>query len=242
MDEAAEQQKALTIPEVPLPTGPLPWDRLPGEKPAAFEAFRRYRDMPSARRTIKGLNDRFVAERDRAEEMGKFHNVPSTSMVTLAKWRGEYHWETRARQWDDEVDRAWQTEQLTAVRDASRRQWEASRELQDVGRDALGYIDPVDLAKRFPQEVRRYITEGAEMERSLLDMDKKEDEKSGQSSPTVVIQLIEQLVQQIDINTLPALPVSAEALAIAERAVIANKVTDTVEGEYTEVTDNKKNE
>lgn len=216
----------------PTPTSVqhFPWDRLPGEPSAAFEAFRRYRDMPSARRTIKGLNDRFVAERDRAEEQGKFHNVPATSEVTLRKWQREYHWDTRAAQWDDEIDRAWQTEQLTAVRDASRRQWEASRDLQETGQEALTYIDPVDLAKRFPQEVRRFITEGAEMERVLLDMNRKDEDDSKQSSPTVIIQLIEQLVQQIDIKNLPALPASA-------RALIAN----TVEGEYTEVASNADN-
>jgi len=175
-----------------------PWDRQPGEPNAAWEAFRRYRDMPSTQRNIRRLAGAIEQEREEAEESG-IAPIPVGDYAALARWSREYNWVERASAWDAEVDRVWQEEQFEAVREAARRQWENSKKLQEKGIVALEYISAEQLAERFPQEVRRYITEGAEMERKLLGMDKKE-ESAAMGNPILVIQVVEKLEKQLREN------------------------------------------
>jgi len=134
-----------------------PWDRLPGEKDAPWEAFRRYRDMPSSKRNLTALKTILIKERNAAEEAGEYDNVPTIRYATLNDWAKEYNWVQRTAAWDAEVDRVWQEESKLAIRDAARRHWENSVELQNVGKLALQFINPKTLAEKAPQEVRRFI-------------------------------------------------------------------------------------
>lgn len=195
----------------PKPTKHSPWDRLPGEQDAAWEAYRRYRDMPSSKRNLTALKTILIKERDAAEETGDFDNVPTIRYLTLSRWSKEYNWVQRTAAWDAEVDKAWQEESLLAVREAARRHWENSKELQRVGRLALAFVDPKTLAEKAPQEVRRFITEGSEMERETLGVNDKQGTEQA-SNAVLVIQIVERLEAQL---------LGKENLAI--------------EGEYTEV-------
>jgi len=173
-----------------------PWDRLPGEQDAAWQAFRRYRDMPSSKRNLTALQTILTKERNAAEEAGEFDNVPTVRYITLSNWSKEYNWVQRTAAWDIEIDKVWQEESLLAVREAARRHWENSKELQHVGKLALALIDPKILAEKFPQEVRRFITEGGEMERKTLGIDEKEGTEQA-SNAVLVIQIVEKLEKQL---------------------------------------------
>ncbi len=182
----------LTVPDIKHNL----WDRLPGEQDAAWQAYRRYRNMPSSKRNLTALKTILIGERDAAEETGDFDNVPTVRYLTLSKWSKEYDWVQRTAAWDAEIDKVWQEESLLAVRDAAKRHWENSKELQRVGRLALKLINPRTLAEKFPQEVRHFIIEGGEEERAALGVDKKE---SGEqvSTAILVIQIVERLERQL---------------------------------------------
>lgn len=199
---------------LPVPQQHKPWDRLPGEKDAPWEAYRRYRDMPSSKRNLTALKTILIKEKDAAEDTGDFDNVPTIRYATLNDWAQKYNWVMRTAAWDAEVDRVWQEESLLVVREAARRHWENSKELQKVGRLALAFIDPKTLAEKSPQEVRRFITEGGEMERKTLGIDEKEAAQQQANSPILIIQVVERLVKQL-----------------------AGSSTLTLEGEFKEVED-----
>jgi len=192
-----------------------PWDRLPGEQDAAWQAFRRYRDMPSSKRNLTALKTILINERNAAEEAGDFDNVPTIRYPTLNNWSKEYNWVQRTAAWDIEIDRVWQEESLLAVRDAARRHWENSKELQRVGKLALAFIDPETLAEKAPQEVRRFITEGSDMERKTLGVDDKEGTEQA-SNAVLVIQIVERLEKQLMGNANPALEGDFKLLEDAE--------------------------
>lgn len=206
----------LVIPEpTSIPIKHNPWDRLPGEQDAAWEAYRRYRDMPSSKRNLTALKTILIKERDAAEESGDFDNVPTIRYPTLSNWSKEYNWVTRTAAWDIEIDRVWQEESLLAVRDAARRHWENSKELQRVGKLALAFIDPETLAEKAPQEVRRFITEGSDMERKTLGVDDKEGSEQA-SNAVLVIQIVEKLEKQLLGSANPALEGEFRQLEDAE--------------------------
>ena len=172
------------------------WDRQPGETNASWEAFRRYRDMPSSRRTITALQRMFENERAAAEDEGDMDNVPSVQYATLNEWANRYNWAIRVAAWDAEIDRVWQEESFAAIKEAAKRHWATSISMQEKGSIALKLIDPADLAASNPQEVRRLIEAGVNMERKALGMDKEEPSKDV-GNAILVIQIVEQLEKQM---------------------------------------------
>ena len=192
----------LTVESIPIKHNP--WDRSPGESDAAWEAYRRYRNMPSSKRNITALKTILVKERDAAEDAGEFDNVPTIRYPTLNSWAQEYHWVQRTAAWDAEVDRVWQEEGKLAIRDAARRHWESGVELQNVGKAALQFINPGTLAEKAPQEVRRFIETGTDIERKALGMSEKETQQVA-GNAVLIIQIVEQLEKQLMGNNTPIL-------------------------------------
>lgn len=216
----------LTIPETPVQHNP--WDRFPGESDAAWEAYRRYRDMPSSKRNITALKTILIKERDAAEEQGDFDNVPTIRYLTLSNWAKEYNWVRRTAAWDMEIDKVWQEESKLAVRDAARRHWENSVELQNVGKLALKFISPETLAEKSPQEVRRFITEGGDMERKALGMDNQERQQTV-GNAVLIIQIVEQLEKQLMGDNTPA--IEAEFIEVEEVEEVETEEVEEVEEE-----------
>jgi len=175
---------------------PKPWDRLPGEKDAPWEAFRRFRDMPSSKRNLTALTTIFKNERADAEDNDRSDNVPTLRYGTLNDWAKQYNWAIRVASWDAEIDRVWQEESKSVIREAARRHWENGVELQEVGRTALAYINPKLLAESSPQEVRHFLESGQKMEREALGMDRKDEEK-GSTNAVIIIQMVEQLEERL---------------------------------------------
>ena len=194
----------LEVSVVPVPIEHNPWDRSPGESDAAWEAYRRYRDMPSSKRNLTALKTTLIKEREVAEEQGDFDNVPTIRYLTLSGWAKEYNWIRRTAAWDAEIDKVWQEESKLAIREAARRHWENSVELQNVGKLALSFINPETLAEKSPQEVRRFITEGGDMERKALGMSEKETQQVA-GNAILIIQIVEQLEKQLMGSNTPVL-------------------------------------
>ena len=192
----------IVIPGHPIPesANPVvkhnPWDRLPGEQDAAWEAYRRYRNMPSSKRNLTALKTILIKERDAAEESGDFDNVPTVRYLTLSRWSKEYNWAERTAAWDAETDKAWQDETLLVIREAARRQWENSKELQRVGMLALQLINPQTLADKFPQEVRHFIIDGGEQEQAILGVDEKDGQEQT-NSPIFLIKMVGLLEERL---------------------------------------------
>lgn len=177
-----------------LPANPQhnPWDRLPGETNASWEAFRRYRDMPSSKRSVSNLQRMFAQEQYVAEDAGEIDNIPTVSYSTLNEWANRYDWAVRVASWDAEIDRVFQEEKFAVIKEAAHRHWETSLVMQEKGNIALRSIDPAELAASDPQEVRRLIEAGVNMERKTLGMDKEEPSKEI-GNAVLVIQIVEQL-------------------------------------------------
>lgn len=199
-----------------------PWDRLPGEQDAAWQAFRRYRDMPSSKRNLTALQTILTKERNAAEDAGEFDNVPTIRYGTLNDWAKEYNWVQRTAAWDAEIDRVWQEESKLAIREAARRHWESSIELQNIGKLALKFVDPATLAEKAPQEVRRFIETGIDLERKTLGMDAKEDTEHANSA-ILVIQVVEQLEKQL--MSKEASMIDGEFKEVTTKEAITKEVT-----------------
>lgn len=83
-----------------------PWDRLPGESDAAWEAFILFRDMGLSRSLPQ------VAQRLRK------------SRQLMHRWSARHDWNRRAATWDEAQDRVRTQEALDAQRDAVRQMFE----------------------------------------------------------------------------------------------------------------------
>jgi len=169
-----------------------PWAPLPGESAKAFEAFRIYRDMPPVKRNTHALLIHLLRLRDNED-----FTPPATREETLRGWRDDYRWDERALSWDVELDKIWRDEKSAAVKEAARRQVYEAQMLQEVGMAALGEVSTVELSEN-PQEVRRYITEGADMERTILGMDKKKED-SGPTiyNPIMIVRMAEEMEERL---------------------------------------------
>lgn len=82
-----------------MPNQPLPWERQPTESADAWSAFRAYRDLPPAERSLSRIASEIVAE-----STGKVRQPDSVRRL-LARWSSQHNWQDRTRDWDREVDR-----------------------------------------------------------------------------------------------------------------------------------------
>lgn len=112
---------------IDIPTGPTnrlkkiaigavnPWDRTDAESTQAWEAFRYFRDMGSARTLVAVWKD-FELNED-----------------TVARWSARHTWRMRATAWDIHLDQIAQKEFEAEAETMGRRQAKIGMSLQSVG-------------------------------------------------------------------------------------------------------------
>lgn len=87
-----------------------PWERQPGESAKAYQAFKAYRDMPPAERSVrKSGGDSKGTARERR----------------FLGWSSEFRWVERAAAWDGHLDRIRQAERIRSIRQAERQNQKA---------------------------------------------------------------------------------------------------------------------
>lgn len=123
------------------------WERLPGETPMGFEAFKHFRELGTGR------------------SLTKLVEAHGHSINSVKGWSKNWAWQVRARAWDDEQDRlrdVWlQNERKKAVE----RHVRISQALSSKALQALASLDPT---KMNATEVIRWAEVSVKMEREAL--------------------------------------------------------------------------
>ena len=120
------------------------WERQDGESGKAYEAFAVYRDM-GATRTVSAV----------ARQLRK-------SRALVDRWRRQWNWAERVRDYDRELERAAHEEALKAVREMSRRHIGMAVRMQTKALEALNGLN---TKKMRPKDVVALIHEGTKLER-----------------------------------------------------------------------------
>ena len=120
-----------------------PWERQPGESAQAYEAFDTYLKMGADRSCRK------VAQK------------LSKSDTIIRRWSSTWHWQERCRAYDNELKRQELIEAQKATKLMQERQIKTAMLLQKKAVQALDQLDISDLT---PQEILRFISEGAKLE------------------------------------------------------------------------------
>jgi hypothetical protein len=124
------------------------WDRRAGEPARAYAAFRIYRDLPPAQRTIAT-----VAEQVKG------------SVRSANRWAVDWRWRQRADAWDDACHRIDDQERLEAIRSMHSMHRRAGRAAIVKAVQALGLMEPHEMP---PNLIARLLELGAKLERSTL--------------------------------------------------------------------------
>lgn len=121
------------------------WERLPGESPAAFEAFRRYRDMPASSRSIDsssaadGIKNTAGGSRKRARS-------------SLFKWSSRFRWLERVGAFDDHRDRLLRLERDRVALELVRRRQTLEAERFDLWkRHTERLLEDYEQARKMPR-------------------------------------------------------------------------------------------
>jgi hypothetical protein len=116
------------------------FQRLPGESGPAFQAFRSYRELGSARST-----------RRVAQELGK-------SKALVQRWSSRWRWQERIHAWEDEQDRRRESD-LRAVEEMARRHATIACAAQERVVERLAALTADDLAAMsFGELVKAFAT------------------------------------------------------------------------------------
>jgi len=135
------------------------WQRQPGESSKAFGKFCEFRDLGVERSLAK-------LRRNHPEEEGWSRSV-------IAELSERWHWQSRARAWDDEQDRVRRLAQMEAVTEMAERQAKDGLDMQRLARGAMAkWVKPdpesgqlVLATTLSPTEVVRLYRTGFEIER-----------------------------------------------------------------------------
>lgn len=120
-----------------------PWERQQGESTQAFEAFDLYCKM-GTERSIRKV----------AQELGK-------SSTLMSRWSSAWSWQSRSREYDNELKRREFAEAQKAQKKMQERQIQTAMLLQKKAVQALDKLQVEDLA---PKDILRFISEGAKLE------------------------------------------------------------------------------
>ena len=142
-----------------------PWERMEGEGPKAFEAFRVYRDMGSER-TITAVG----------RQLSKSRNL-------IDRWKDRYRWAERVLAYDNDLERAAYQEAVRNVREMQKRHIGMAAQIQHKAMLALQSLNPSTMK---PNEQIAFIREATKLEREartdvVEDYEKKHG--SGTSKP-----------------------------------------------------------
>ncbi len=130
-----------------------PWERLENEPVRAYAAFTVYRDLGPTR-SYDEATRRIYPNRENAD-----HAV----VGRIIEWSQRWRWAERARLWDDELDKFNRENQMDMIRDMNRRHISEAKALQIKAMQALNALNPEDMK---PQDVLKFLTEAAKLERS----------------------------------------------------------------------------
>lgn len=119
------------------------WERQPKESAQAYEAFDLYLKMGRDRSCHKV-----------ARELSKSDTI-------IKRWSSTWSWQKRVRDYDAELRRAEFEAEKKAVKEMHERQINLSVLLQKKAFEALKKLDISELK---PQEILRFISEGAKLE------------------------------------------------------------------------------
>ena len=123
--------------------GEKPWERQPGESAQAYEAFDAYPKMGVERSCRK------VAQ------------ALSKSDTIIRRWSSAWKWQERCRAYDNELKRQELIQAQKAVKQMQERQIQTAMLLQ---KKAVQALNELDISELTPQEILRFISEGAKLE------------------------------------------------------------------------------
>ncbi len=130
--------------------GDKPWERQQGESAQAFEAFSVYLEF-GPNRSIREVGRKLDKSRQQ-----------------IGKWSSRWRWQDRIRAYDNELLRQKFEAEKKVAREMRERQINLAVLLQKKAFDALRALDTSELT---PQEILRFISEGAKLERETRTAD-----------------------------------------------------------------------
>jgi hypothetical protein len=138
---------------------PLPWERQLDESPAAYTAFRIYRDLGTSRNYDEASR--------RYHDAARGKNASSTNKKrgksgAVAIWAYKYKWADRARAWDAEQDRMIREAAVAERIAMNSRHAQIAVQLQMKAMERLKQLLPAELEAA---EVLKYFTDAAKLER-----------------------------------------------------------------------------
>ena len=119
------------------------WERQPGEPQKEWEAFLLFRDMPN--RSLAAV----------AETLGKSYRL-------MGRWSQRYDWNTRAADYDNELQRKDLKEKKENIRKMNKQQVQLGLALQKKAIQALSELAIEDMSAR---NILDYLVQGIEIER-----------------------------------------------------------------------------
>lgn len=125
-----------------------PWDRREDESGKAYLAFIGYRDMGTAKRSLKRL----------PSQIGR----PDTYKPVVERWSVKYRWVERVTAWDDYQERVAREATLQEIEDMRKRHIQQSVGLQTKALQRLQTLTPSELSAT---NVLAFITEAIKIER-----------------------------------------------------------------------------
>lgn len=121
------------------------WERQPKETIQAYEAFNLYLKMGEKRNVRKV-----------AQELDK-------SLTLIGRWSSTWHWKQRSADYDADLRRIEYDETKKAIRKMQERQIQTAMLLQ---KKAVQALDKLDIENLSPQDILRFIAEGAKLEKA----------------------------------------------------------------------------
>lgn len=128
-----------------------PWERMPGEPARAYAAFRAFRDMPAATRSIDAT----------ADHPASGDTKPRQLRALAARW----DWRARADAWDDECAAIEDRERLDQIRQMHSLHRRTGRQITVKAMQALALMEPEKIP---PAAAVRLLELGTKLERSTL--------------------------------------------------------------------------
>lgn len=133
------------------------WERQPGESAKAYEAFEIYLRM-GAERSCRKV----------ARQLSKSDTI-------IRRWSSAWGWQRRIRDYDAELARTKFEEAKKGIQEMQERQIQLAVLLQKKAFDALKKLD---ILKLTPQEILRFISEGAKLEAANRTAHTQQTEKA----------------------------------------------------------------
>lgn len=120
------------------------WERQPGESVQAFEAFKLYRDMG-----LKRSNHAVCEQLSKSRQL-------------ISRWKKQWDWDSRVRDYDNELEKEAHKEAVKNLKDMTSRHIKISMQLQ---RKALEALDKMKVEDMSPKDVKEFIKMATDLER-----------------------------------------------------------------------------